>query len=50
LTGRILSRTERGSRVLGRILNEQGDILSEAEARIIHVDEDRFHAILQDAP
>ena len=50
LMGRILSRTERGSRVLGQILNDDGEVLSEAEARIVHVDSERFHAILDKAP
>ncbi len=50
LVGRITSETNRGSRVLGQILNEAGEVLSEANARIVHVDADRFKKIVESAP
>ena len=50
LVGRIMSETHTGSRVHGAIMNGAGDILSEATARIVHLSEDRFHRIIDDAP
>ena len=50
LVGRIISESERGSKVLGQILNQDGLVLSEATVKIIHVNEDRFTRIIRTAP
>ncbi|MFH1090717.1 MAG: PaaI family thioesterase [Pseudomonadota bacterium] len=46
LIGRILKETGRGSRVLGRILDRKGRVLSEAESTVLHVDRERFQKLM----
>ena len=50
LVGRIKHETARGSTVLGQILNQDGLVLSEAIAKILHLDEKRFNRIIASAP
>ena len=50
LIGRLLESSDRASRVHGQILGENGDVLSEATARVVHVDEARFQKILETLP
>lgn len=50
LVGRILEETSRGSRIQGQILNAAGDVLSEAVARVVHLDEGRFLDVVRSAP
>ena len=46
VTGHIIQESERGSRVEGKIMDPDNQILSEATATFVYVDGDRFHRIV----
>jgi acyl-coenzyme A thioesterase PaaI-like protein len=50
LVGRIVSEDERSSRILGQILNRSGEVLSEATAKVLHLEPGRFQTIIEAAP
>jgi len=50
LVGQIIKTTHSGSRVRGELLSQDGQLLAEAEARIVHAGEQRFKRILETAP
>ena len=50
LVGRVIKTTNTGSRVRGELFSQDGQLLSEAEARIVHAGEKRFNRIVDTAP
>ncbi|MEW5722173.1 MAG: PaaI family thioesterase [Thermodesulfobacteriota bacterium] len=50
LVGCIVQESERGSEVLGQIQNEAGLVLSEATAKVLHLDREKFRRLVAAAP
>jgi len=50
LLGRVLWQSERGSRVEARILGQDGEVLSEATAKVVHMNEKLFEKMIDSVP
>ncbi len=50
LKSSIIEESSRGAKVRGQICNQAGEVLSEAKVRIVYLDEERFHQIVDNAP
>lgn len=50
LTGRLTRHSARGARAVGRITGESGQVLAEAESRLVFLDRERFMDVVVQAP